>query len=118
MLGAEEETAVEEAAVGTEVMRLESFGRLKTPPTGEIELSVDCKQNLLPLAIGAALTSQKFDADVNSDNSFLFFTSLFFDQQTQALYYKSLKIRSSNKTMCAYSTKHQYRPGRKSKRNE
>lgn len=57
-----EETVLEEASVGTELMSLESFGRLKTPPTGEVELSVDCKQTLLPN--GATLTSQKIDADV------------------------------------------------------
>lgn len=60
-----EETVLEETSVGTQLMSLESFGRLKTPPTGEVELSVDCKQTLLPIANGATLTSQKIDADVS-----------------------------------------------------
>lgn len=60
-----EETAVEEAAVLTEVLSLESFGRLKTPPTGEVELSVECKQNLLPNVDASTLASQKLDVDVS-----------------------------------------------------
>lgn len=65
MTGSKEETALEEASVGTEIMSLESFGRLKMPSTGELELSVDCKQRLLPIAIGATLSSQKIDVDVS-----------------------------------------------------
>lgn len=61
----EEETAVEDAPAVTELLSLESFGRLRTPPTGEVELSVDCKQNLLHPASGAILASQKIDMDVS-----------------------------------------------------
>lgn len=53
-----------EVSLDKEVLSLESFGRLKTPPTGEVELSVDCKQNLLPPASGATHASQKIDMDV------------------------------------------------------
>ncbi|XP_045111567.1 uncharacterized protein LOC123504800 isoform X2 [Portunus trituberculatus] len=58
-----EETAVEEAAMNT-VMSLESYGRLKTPPTGELELSLDCKKKLLPPADGTLLAINRVDTDV------------------------------------------------------
>ncbi|XP_063886091.1 uncharacterized protein LOC135114231 isoform X2 [Scylla paramamosain] len=59
-----EETAVEEATKNTVVMSLESFGRLKTPPTGELELRVDCKRKLLPPADGTGLAINRVDTDV------------------------------------------------------
>lgn len=60
-----QETVLEDASVGTELMSLESFGRLRTPLTGEVELSVACKQTLLPITSSATLTSQKIDVDVS-----------------------------------------------------
>lgn len=60
-----QETVLEDASVGTELISLESFGRLRTPLTGEVELSVACKQTLLPITSSATLTSQKIDVDVS-----------------------------------------------------
>ena len=67
-----EETAVEEAAINTVVMSLESYARLKTPTTGELELSMDCKKRLLPPADGTVLDINRVDTDVSIIASFCF----------------------------------------------
>ena len=56
---------MEETATSTVVMSLESYGRLKTPPTGEVELRLDCKRSLLPPANGDDLAGHKLDGDVS-----------------------------------------------------
>lgn len=55
--------------MNTVVMSLESYGRLKTPPTGELELRMDCKRRLLPPADGTALAINRVDTDVSVTGS-------------------------------------------------
>lgn len=50
--------------MGAMIMSLEGYGRLKGPPTGEVELSINCKRSLLPPTDGADLSRHKLDADV------------------------------------------------------